>query len=90
MPTQVLGGKRLKAHGCCHLKYYGWEAAVLLGHTQIAPRLLDVILFSYSMICIKVTQILCRFALQCCFDLSLSARTVAHVTCHKLTVLNAL
>jgi len=28
---KVLGGKRLKAHGCCHLKYYGWEvcAAVL-------------------------------------------------------------
>lgn len=22
---KVLGGKRLKAHGCCHLKYYGWE-----------------------------------------------------------------
>ena len=22
----MLGGKRLKAHGCCHLKYYGWEA----------------------------------------------------------------
>ena len=22
----MLGGKRLKAHGCCHPKYYGWEA----------------------------------------------------------------
>lgn len=25
---QVLGGKRLKAHGCCHLKYYGWEVGL--------------------------------------------------------------
>ena len=25
---QVTGSQRLKAHGCCHLKYYGWEASL--------------------------------------------------------------